>query len=214
MVIEAKADETDFEQAMQEAAHYGDACRDANHQVIAVGIAGQEQTNICIGVLKYMQGQWQRVVYAENPISWLPTQQDVTKLLSSPNLLDLAPVIPSPEVLANKADLINRILREAHVKDEYRPAYVGAMMLALWQSHGAIRKDPEFVLRDINSACEDAYAKGGKAEKQPTTSTGLSVHRSCADQTRTLAFQLRQKTHPIQNLPVPHVTYAYAGTMG
>ncbi len=164
MVIEAKADEADFEQAMQEAMHYGDACRDANHQVIAVGIAGQEQTNICIGVLKYVQGQWQRVVYSKSPISWLPTHQDVTKLLALPHLLDLAPVIPGPEVLASKADLINRILREAHVKDEYRPAYVGAMMLALWQSHGAIRKDPEFVLRDINSACEDAYAKGGKAD--------------------------------------------------
>lgn len=88
----------------------------------------------------------------------------ILMLISSPVLFDLAPVIPKPEILASKADLINRILREAYVKDEYRPAYVGAMMLALWQSRGELRKSPDFVLSDINAACEAAFAKGGKAE--------------------------------------------------
>lgn len=164
MIIEAKADESDFEKAMEDALHYSEACRDGGHQVIAVGVAGQERTKIRIGVSKHIQGEWKRVVYAGNPISWIPTPDDILSLLSSPSLIDLAPVIPSPEVLASKADLINRILREAYVKDEYRPAYVGAMMLALWQSHGALRKDPDFVLRDVNAACEDAYSKGGKPE--------------------------------------------------
>ncbi len=164
MVIEAKADASDLEKALEEAIHYSEACRLAGHQVIAVGVAGQEKTEIRIGVLKYTQNTWQRVAYASNLISWIPTPDDVLSLLTSPGLLDLAPVIPKAEILANKADVINRLLREAHVKDEYRPAYVGAMMLALWQSRGAIRKDPDFVLRDINTACEDAYAKGGKPE--------------------------------------------------
>lgn len=164
MIVEAKADEGFFSQAMEDALHYSEACREAGHQVIAVGIAGQEQTKIRIGVKKYDRGEWKSVVYSETPISWIPTPDDIVSLLSSPTLMDLAPVIPKPEVLANKADLINRILREAHVKDEYRPAYVGAMMLALWQSHGMLRKDPDFILRDINAACEDAYSKGGKPE--------------------------------------------------
>src|SRR5712692_10159165 len=165
IVIEAKADENSFQQAMDEACnHYGEACRNAGHQVIAVGIAGQDGTKIHIGVSKYDQGKWKDVVYAEKPISWIPTPDDVLSLISSPNLLDLAPVIPKPEILASKADLINRILREAYVKDEYRPAYAGAMMLALWQSRGELRKSPDFVLKDINSACETAYARGGKAE--------------------------------------------------
>ena len=164
MIIEAKADDANLESAIAEAIHYGDACRDAGHPVIAVGIAGQERTTICIGVSKYYQGKWQPVMYAGKAISWVPTPDDIVSLLSSPFLIDLAPVIPKPEVLASKADLINRILREAAVKDEYRPAYVGAMMLALWQSRGSLRKDPDFVLRDINAACEDAYARGGKAE--------------------------------------------------
>lgn len=164
MIIEAKADDAHLESTIAEAIHYGDACRDAGHQVIAVGIAGQERTTIRIGVSKYYQGEWQPVMYAGKAISWIPTPDDIVSLLSSSHLLDLAPVIPKLEVLASKADLINRILREAYVKDEYRPAYVGAMMLALWQSRGTLRKDPDFVLRDINTACEDAYTKGGKTE--------------------------------------------------
>src|SRR5271168_3195799 len=47
--------------------------------------------------------------------------------------IDLHPIIPSLEVLAEKADFINRTLREAAVKDEYRPACVGAIMLAMWK---------------------------------------------------------------------------------
>ncbi len=122
MVIEAKADERDLDKAMEEALHYADACRIAGHQVIAAGIAGQERTEIRIGVSKYCGGTWTSVIYSGKPISWIPVPDDVRSLLSLPALLDLAPIIPKPEVLANKADLINRILREAYVKDEYRPA--------------------------------------------------------------------------------------------
>jgi len=164
VVIEAKADENDFDKALGEALHYGNACRAAGHDVIAIGIAGQEHTKIQIGVSKYSDGSWKRVVYGGKPVSWIPVPDDVMLLLSLSAIVDLAPVIPKPEVLASKADLINRILRESYVKDEYRPAYVGAMMLALWQSRGSLRKDEDYVLRDINTACEDAYAKGGKAE--------------------------------------------------
>ena len=165
IIIETKADETDFDDAVSEACDvYGDACREAGHNVIAIGIAGQEKTKILVGARKFYKGQWKSIVYEKNPISWIPTPKDTIDIISAPNLMDLAPVVPSPEVLANRADLINRILREANVKDEYRPAYVGAMMLALWQSRASLRKDPQFVLRDINSACEDAFSRAKKPE--------------------------------------------------
>lgn len=35
-------------------------------------------------------------------------------------------------------------------------------MLALWQSKGKLRKDPEYILADINQACEQAFWKAGK----------------------------------------------------
>src|SRR6266536_2152437 len=99
--------------------------------------------------MEELRGGWKQVVYQGYPVSWIPTPGDTARLLSSPSLIDLKPVVPRPEVLAEKADLINRILREATVKDEYRPAYVGAMMLALWESKGSIRKNEDYVLRDI-----------------------------------------------------------------
>ena len=57
MVIECKADEKDFDKAMKEACEvYGQACAKAGHDVIAVGIAGQEQTSHRVGVRKLVGG--------------------------------------------------------------------------------------------------------------------------------------------------------------
>ena len=50
MVIEAKADDTNLEDALSEAIHYGDACREAGHPVIAVGIITEfEQAEAIVG---------------------------------------------------------------------------------------------------------------------------------------------------------------------
>ena len=163
LVIETKADEDDASKATDEASNdYGDACQEAGHPVVAVGVAGQEKSGLKIRVVKHCKGSWKPVHYDDKPISWIPTPEDTKLLLSQATRLDLAPVVPRPEVLAEKADLINRILREAHIKDEFRPAHVGAMMLALWKSAGALRRDASNVLKDINSACEDAFNKEGK----------------------------------------------------
>ncbi len=164
MVVEAKADEKNLDKAISEAREYAEACMEQGHNVIAVGVAGQEETGISISVSKHLHGKWEEVVYQGAPISWIPTPEDVVELLAALPKLDLTPIIPKPEVLANKADFINRILREAAVKDEYRPAYVGAMMLAMWQSKGTLRRDPDNVLNDINQACKDAFEASGKKE--------------------------------------------------
>lgn len=164
VIIEAKAHENQIHQAVQDAKWYGSACLDAGHSVIIAGVAGQENTQLKLQVLKYGNNGWQPITYNQSEISWIPTEFDVEKLLAVPYLFDLFPQIPRAEVLAEKADLINRILREAAIKDEYRPAYVGAMMLALWQTRGRIRKDSDFVLSDINTACQMAFERGGKAD--------------------------------------------------
>lgn len=164
VVIEAKASSKNIGLAVNESLHYAGACIDAGHNVISIGIAGQEKERIEIVVKKLNGEDWEDIQYHGKSISWIPTRGDVSKLLSTTSLFDLYPVIPSPEVLAAKADLINRTLREASIKDEYRPAYVAAMMLALWQSKGNIRKDPEFVLADVNSACEKAFKAANKFE--------------------------------------------------
>lgn len=161
-VIEAKADEGDIDKALADAQHYGQCCIDSGHNVIAIGVAGQEKTMIALHVSKHTTNGWQDIVYSGNHISWIPNAKDIERLLASPGLLDLTPIVPQPEVLAKKADFINRILREAHIKDEYRPAVVGATILALWESKGKIRRDPGYVLLDINTSCARAFDKAGK----------------------------------------------------
>lgn len=164
LVIETKAGPKDIQKALDEACFYGNACRKAGHPVIAVGIAGQEKTGIKVAVARYYQNLWQPIFYTDKPISWIPTPSDVTKLLASSDPINLAPIVPRPEILAIKATELNRILREANVKDEYRPAYIGAMMLALWESRGSISREPSMVLKEINNHCESAFARGGKSE--------------------------------------------------
>lgn len=84
-------------------------------------------------------------------------------------------MVPEPGVLAARAEDINRELREASVRDELRPAYVGAFMLALWKSKGAIRKHPDWVLKDVNAACEAAFSNAGKAELAKSLHTWINA---------------------------------------
>lgn len=162
-VIEAKADEDSIDKAVADAEHYGDCCLEAGHEVIVVGVAGQEKTRVAVNVRKHTAKGWKDVVYAGHLIGWIPNAKDTSHLIASRSLADLSPIVPRAEVLARKADFINRILREAHIKDEYRPAVVGAIILSLWESHGKIRRDPEFVLSDINMSCARAFDRAGKS---------------------------------------------------
>lgn len=164
VVIEAKATVQQLQQAIDEADFYTEACIEAGYPVISIGIAGQDKDGYGVIVHKTKGTKWTPIMYNAKPISWIPTVDDIRKLIASSSLFDLNPIIPSPKVLADKADLMNRILREASVKDEYRPAYVAAMMLALWHTKGSIRKDPAFILSDINLACVQAFKNAGKHE--------------------------------------------------
>ena len=165
-VIEAKGNVKDIDSALNEATDdYGNACFDAGYPVLAAGIAGQAEDNFAVRVQKRVSGVWKDVVYENEPISWLPTEPEVDILLATPHLLELKPTVPSPEVLSAKADFMNRVLREASVRDGQRPAYIGALMLGMWKAGGSIRKaDPQWVLKDINAACELAFSEAGKAE--------------------------------------------------
>lgn len=164
LVGEAKADIDDAAQATREARHYADALAMKGMDVLAVGVAGSATTDVTATVEKRSTKGWKPISYRGNPIQWLPTPEETATLLSDPTLFELQPRVPSTEVLAKRGEEINRILRECTIKDEFRPAVMGAFMLGLWESKGNIRTDPEHVLLDINSACEKAFQRAGKLE--------------------------------------------------
>lgn len=162
-VIEAKAAAADIDKAMAEAQHYAATFIAAGFPTMAVGLAGVSDDDFRLQVSKWDGTGWVPITYDGKPISWVPTKADLIRLTAPSHPAELRPSIPPQEVLAARADEINRLLREANIKDEFRPAVVAAIMLALWQSGGDLRRDKQWILKDINAACREAFVKAGKA---------------------------------------------------
>lgn len=104
------------------------------------------------------------ITYDGKPIGWIPTRVDLERVAAPRGSREIHPTVPPPEVLAARADEINRLLRESGIKDGDRPGVVGAIMLALWHSHGNIHRDVGSILRDINAECKLAFIDAGKPE--------------------------------------------------
>jgi len=164
IVGETKAREDEINLAIGEADLYGNAFVDRGQNVLAAGIAGDDTSNIAVRINKRGGRDWQPVEYRENPIQWIPTPDETSLLLTDLRLFELQPRVPSNDILAKRGDEINRILRESKIKDEFRPAIMGAFMLALWRSKGQIRTDADHVLSDINQECQKAFVRAGKQE--------------------------------------------------
>lgn len=163
LIVEAKASVSDISQAIADAQGYGNALFSAGYRPLAVGLAGTEATGFQLGVFKRSDTRWVPITYDGNPISWIPSKVDARRLAVAGATSEIRPTPPPGDVLASKANEINRLLREADIKDEYRPTHVAAIMLALWHSRGNIRRDPEYILRDVNAACRDALMGAAKA---------------------------------------------------
>jgi hypothetical protein len=145
--------------------------QDFSDRLLAAGIAGDDSGEIAVQINKHSQSGWKAIEYRNSPIQWIPTPEETANLLLDVDLFDLQPKVPSSEILHEKGDEINRILRESKISDPQRPQITGAIMLALWQSKGEIRTDADHILADINAECRKAFVKAGKQE----LSNSLSV---------------------------------------
>ncbi len=190
-VIEAKGTVDEIEKALTELQGYADALWDANWQPLAIGLAGTTDDEFALRVSKRVGAKWKPITYDGNPISWIPTRADLERIAVPSGPTEIRPSIPPLEVLAARADEINRLLRESRIKDELRPAVVAAIMLALWYSKGDIRRDPKFILKDINEACRDAFVRAGKADL--ATSLRVDVaNEKLAEKARRIAVILER----------------------
>lgn len=165
LIIEAKATVADLDKAVREVTTiYGDACINAGYSPLAVAVAGTNEDDFKVRVFKWDGSAWLPITYEGNPIGWIPNREDADRLRAPSTTAELRPSVPAPEVLAAFADEINRLLRESNVNDRSRPSVVGACMLALWHSKGKLRKDPEYILADINQACGQAFWRADKPD--------------------------------------------------
>ena len=163
-VIEAKASIHAIGQAVSEAQGYGNALRKKGFSPLAIGLAGTDADAFQLRVSKWSDNEddWVDVTYEGHPIDWIPNEADLRRISAKGGPTDIRPTTPPAEVLAQKADEINRLLREADIKDEYRPTHVAAFMLALWHSRGNLRRDSRHVLQDVNDSCSEAFRDAGK----------------------------------------------------
>ena len=163
LVVEAKASPDAILKAERDAKSYGDAFVAEGYHPLVVAIAGTEADEFQLRVLKWGGGQWGPITYDGHPINWIPGKEDVRRLAVPDATAEIRPSPPPDHVLAARANEINRLLREADIKDEYRPTHVAAIMLALWHAEGNIRRDPNYILRDVNNECRDALIGAAKA---------------------------------------------------
>lgn len=198
-VVETKPDVTNLPDAIEDATtFYGSACIDAGYRTLAIALAGTIEERFDVRVLRWDGGKWRELTYDSHPVSWIPNRADLIRSASPGAPLELRPTIPPPEVLAGRADEINRLLREAGITDPLRPAVVGAVMLALWSAKGDVRKAPEHILSDINKSCQQAFWKAGK----PNLAASLKVDEA----NRQLAVNARQITTILERLNVTVLT--------
>lgn len=197
-VVEVKPLISEIAQAVSEAEAYADALWSTGSRPIAIALAGTSDDEFQLRVSKKSGESWQPVTYGGHPIGWIPTRADLERIALPDSPTEIRPSIPPPEVLASRADEINRLLRESGIKDEFRPAVVGAIMLALWQSRGNIRKDPTYILSDINQACAQAFWNAHK----PDLAKSIRVDEANSD----LAINSRRIVAILERLNVTVLT--------
>ena len=162
-VVEVKSSAADLSKAIDEVTNkYGKWCIAAGYTPLAIALAGTTDDSFGLRIFKWAKNKWVAVTYDNEEISWIPNRADLERLRTPNTPAELRPSVPPMEVLAARADEINRLLREANITDAHRPSIVGAIMLALWKSKGKIRRDPEYILGDVNEAAQKAFWTAGK----------------------------------------------------
>ena len=111
-VIEAKGDASEIAKALNEAQGYADALWDARWQPLAIGLAGTSDDEFELRICKRVGTKWKHVTYDGHPIGWIPTRADLERIATPNGPTEIRPTVPPLEILAARAEEINRLLRE------------------------------------------------------------------------------------------------------
>ena len=197
-IVEVKASLASLETAISEATTYASCFIAHDYHVLAIGIAGAYEEDFDLRVMKWHQEDWIPITYDGKPIRWIPNRSDIEIVVAPSAVPELRPTVPPNEVLSASADEINRLLRESGITDQARPGMVGATMLALWSSQGNLRKDSDYLLQDINQACEQAFWR----TKKPDIAKSLHIDEA----NKTLALKARRIVEILDRLNVTVLT--------
>ncbi len=162
VVLETKSSTAQHEDARGDATHYGDALWRGGFNVLAAAVSGDDREVCEVAVLRRTSKGWQELTIGGKPIDWIPSPEQVAKILARAGKVTVEPETPNAEALARQADLLNEILRDCNVHDALRPIYAATFMLALW--HRTVSVDPARVLVEINRSAAAALRASGQPE--------------------------------------------------
>ena len=197
-VIETKVELGDLDEAVADSTHYAAFAIERGYRTLAIALAGTPEDDFALRVHKWDAERWVPITYDGNPIQWIPNRHDLERVTAPRSPSELRPSVPPPEVLAQRADELNRLLRESGITDQARPGIIGAFMLALSSSRGDLRKDKQFLLSDINQACEQAFRRAEKPD------LGRSLYADEAN--ASLAVKARRMIEILERLNVNVLT--------
>lgn len=161
LVIDTKPHAADLPASLRDTHHYGDALRKSGRDALSVAVAGAAREICQVRVQRHTGGTWRDLTLHSQPIDWIPSPVQTAHILSTTDRTEVAPERPPERILAEQAELLNKILRESKIKDEYRPVYAATFMLGMWYSD--VVTDAKVVLEQINSNASKALKTAGKA---------------------------------------------------
>lgn len=90
---------------------------------MAIGLAGTREDEFGLTVTKRVDGQWTPVTYDGHPINWVPTNADLDRILTPNGRTEIQLSVPPLEVLASRADEINRFCESLGSTTSRAPAW-------------------------------------------------------------------------------------------
>lgn len=148
IVVEAKADAKQIDDAIQEAMDYADVIQKTRryNPRIAVGIAGTEETGHSIEVRFRAGKAWKRLNSQGYGLTTLPSRREA-ELANMANDATTNVQVPSQSEFIDAAVELSQVLRTAKVEAPKRPRVIGAIVLAMYD--GLVDVSKGHCLKDI-----------------------------------------------------------------
>jgi len=162
--VEAKAEHTDIEQAVEEAKEYATAINQSNKIkcLFATGIAGNSNETYLVETFFFNNGKWERVKINDFITTGFIDREQARQIISSKESNIKNQEIPE-KLFIDKANAINEILHRGAINKKNRARVIASLLLALVNDeYLRISHDPTTLIEDINSRVRALLRKYNK----------------------------------------------------
>ena len=162
--IEAKAEHTQIDQAVQEAKDYAELINgDKSIKCLfATGVAGNANETYLVETYFFNKGKWERVKINDYATTGFIDPEQAKKIIETAESNIKDEEIPE-ELFIQKANEINEILHKGAINKRNRARVIASLLLALVDDeYLRISQDPTTLISDINTRVKSLLRKYGK----------------------------------------------------